>query len=149
MKLTTNSTKIIRILLTIATLSCVGSTASWAESQRAPLAKGDRAPFEGILISQQDLAALIGQLEREKSQLAAKLEQQQRVSKLEADAAEQRCEARMDSAEAYLNACQTARNQERAVYNDAIHKNDPWWRSPALMMAFGFAGAVGVCAAAR
>lgn len=133
-----------------------GSTPSSAQvpnpnESRTELKQGQKAPFDGVLVSKEALAYLLSQMNMivRQGKLALEACEQQCNDKLEIVA--QRCEIRIESAQMVSKACETAREQDKRIYETALKKSEstPWWKSPMLSAVLGAAAAGTICGVAR
>lgn len=118
---------------------------------RAEVKKGDKAPFDGVLLTKEALAYLLSQTEQiyKQGKLAFEACKQECSSKLTSIV--DRCEIRLNSAELVNKACETARSQDKKIYETALKKSEslPWWKSPVISAVLGAAAAGTVCGIAR
>lgn len=113
--------------------------------------KGEPAPFEGVLLTRQDLATLITKADQKVGNLEAQLANLKHEHKLITDVAEAKCAAMVRAEKSNADACLSARTKESAIYEQALKKaNDtPFWKSPTLMTILGLGAGAAVCAIAR
>lgn len=137
-------------MLGILTLLIASSTSysQTTEPQRARLAKNARAPFAGVLLTDQALAKVISKLEGKISALKLKLEKQKRQARAKLDSSKKICTAQLEGAAAKSKAAVDGFKVERRLYTSAIEKAGAWHKSPYLHFILGNLVSGGVCAAA-
>lgn len=132
-------------------LTASSTSYSAPEPQRARLAKGARAPFAGVLLTDQALAKVITKLEGTVKALSLRLEKQKREAQAKAAAAKKVCDAQLEGVRAKDKAAADGFKVERKLYTSALDKAQapsPWYKSPYLHFILGSVVSGGVCAAA-
>jgi len=120
------------------------------EPQRARLAKGDKAPFAGVLLTDQALAKVIAGLEGQVAALKLQLERQKREQAAQLEAAKKTCDAQLVGERAKAAAAADGFKTERKLYTSALDKAQAskWYKSPYLHFILGSVVSGGICAAA-
>ena len=118
--------------------------------QRGRLAKGEKAPFAGVLLTDQALAKVISKLEGQVAALKLQLERQQREAAAQLEAAKKTCDAQLVGERAKLAAAAEGFKTERKLYTSALDKAQAskWYKSPYLHFVIGSVVSGGICAAA-
>ena len=113
--------------------------------------KGERVPYDGVLLTRAELATLLTEPERKLAGLKAELEAMDREHWFVTEVSEAKCKAEVTAEKAKTDACMGARVKESAIYEQALKKaNDqPFWKSPTLMGILGLGAGAAICAAAR
>lgn len=116
---------------------------------RARLAKGDKAPFAGVLITDSALAKIIAGYEAKVGELRLQLEKEKRDRRDEAAAAKAICDATVAGEAAKGKAANAGFIAERKLYESALTKanESAWYKSPYLNFLLGAVVSGGVCAA--
>lgn len=123
---------------------------SGATKSRANLKQGDRAPFEGILLTRRALAKIITKSDAEIKKLKLDLEKA-RVDFAARINAEQRiCQAKLVAEQSKLSSAKMACRASMAILEGAIKKvngQPPWYTAPSLNQVMGCAVCGGLCVA--
>ena len=126
-------------------------TSQPTEVKRVRLSKGERAPFNGNLLSDVALAKLVTDFELKIKKLEAKLEKEKLEHEAELLSSETICQTRIEGEQAKKKALESGYDQERAIYEKALKKctDTPWYKSPYLHFLAGSIIAGGICVAAK
>lgn len=134
------------------------SSTSYSQTTRPPtpapskarLAKGAKAPFAGVLLTDKALAKIITDHEKRVGALELQLEKEKRDRRDEAAAAAAICTAKVNGEAAKGKAASTGWISERRLYEGALAKanQSPWYKSPYLNFLLGTVVSGGVCAGA-
>jgi len=122
-----------------------------SQPTRARLAKGDKAPFAGVLLTDAALAKLITDLEQRAAEARLQLEKVKREQQATIEAERALCAIKLDGAAMKLTVTAKGFESERQIFTGALKKCDsdaPWYRSPYLHNVIGCAACGGICAAA-
>jgi len=128
---------------------------SWSEPEknndRVEIKKGEKAPFDGILISKDALALILVQNNKDIKSLKIQIEDLEQKSKFEKELCEARCEIKLDSEQRKTGNCEVARAKENQICEKALDRANktPWYKSPTLMTFLGLGIGAGICTAAR
>jgi|GEM_PF-5296308 len=133
------------------TASTAYSPALAAEADRAVLKAGQKAPFDGVLLTHEALALLVTELDGQVKRLEVRLAAAVSEQKIKAEAEAAKCDAKVEAEKAKAGACEGARAKEQAIYEKALDKaNDtPFWKSPTLMTILGIGVTAAACAAIK
>ncbi len=119
-------------------------------AEKARLARGDKAPFAGVLLADKALAKIISDYEGKIGALKLQLEKVKRDHRDEAAAAAAICKVNADSEAAKIKAARSGWASERKLYESALARaqRSPWYKSPYLNFLLGTVVSGGVCAGA-
>lgn len=111
------------------------------------LAAGKRAPFSGILMRQEALAALLGEFAAREQRAVAEVEATKAACYAQLTSLERVCSTRIKAEEARRKAEVDAGKARDAVYERALSRcqSRSWLRSPALWGAVGAVVGAGAC----
>jgi hypothetical protein len=134
-------------------------TSSWALAQetdvkRVELKKGDKAPFDGQLLSNAAVAKLLSDQAAKIKELEAKLTYLQDKSKTDLEAEQKSCAVKVDAEKAKTKLCDDTRKAEAKVYTSAVDRvgqqcERKWYESPYIHLVLGLGAGIGGCALAK
>jgi len=113
------------------------------------MVKGDKAPFNGVLITDGLLAKIKTDHEKEIKLLNLEVERLTRKNAVESKAADAVCTARIQAEQSKADACNRDRERQREIYTKAIESKkcpNPIWHYISFVGGAVVAG--GICVAA-
>ena len=139
-------------LLVISLSCCLGLTRSFAADQvtadRVGLKAGKPAPFSGILVKDDYLAALVAEVDRLERELVIEQRSCDDRARIAVVAAREICKAQMQGERGMTLACDAQRARESKIYQDALNQcrpMSPW--AGYLTTGLGVVAGAGICAA--
>ena len=130
---------------------CWTSTSIAGNAVRVRLKAGERAPFAGNLISDDGLAKLITEQQREVKLLELEIEKLRRDNDSERRTADAICTAKLEGEATKLTTYELSWKTQRGIYEVALGKaatSPPWWKSHYVSFAAGALLSGGLCVAA-
>lgn len=124
--------------LAILLLSFVGSTGSAAEPDVAVLAKGEPAPYAGVLMPTTRAIRFGQKFERCEAEKAAQIERLQQLAKIDLDA--QKAITKLERESSKLR---------ESLLRDELGSVGAWYRSPWFVSIVTVAGTYGILRAAK
>lgn len=124
---------------------------------RAVLAKGKRAPFDGVLLSKKALAKLLSDHKAALASLRTDVEKSKRTCKTRLDTERLACVAKVGAADNKLQVCKESNKASRSIYDTAMKRTvksceRKWYEHPLIVFGAGVAicgASVGIGTAVR
>lgn len=142
----------------ILSLLVLSLTSSWAlaqetEVKRVELKKGDKAPFDGQLLSHAAVAKLITDQAAKIAELSAQIKYLQDKHKTELETEQKSCVVKVETEKSKIKVCEDTRKAEGAVYTSAVDRvgkqcERKWYESPYIHLVLGLGIGAGSCIAA-
>jgi len=109
---------------------------------RIELKKGDKAPFDGQLLSHVAVAKLISDHNAEIKMLKARIEYLEKVQATNIDTQKKLCDAKLDAEASKKRACEESLSAQKSVYSGAVERvsktcERKWYESPYLHFTLG------------
>lgn len=117
---------------------------------RVPLARGQAAPFAGVLLTPTALATVLAAAEAERARAAAELTASRETAAAELRAERERLTAELTAERTLRVAAEAALSRERELYERALRgeRSEPWYRAGGFVpFLAGVLAGGGVCAA--
>jgi hypothetical protein len=115
--------------------------------------KGDRVPFNGVLLTPDAMATIISNYEKQIRMLMLELEKIEDVSMAEMDSNQAICRVQILEFKTKLKTCVDESNNQRKLFYDElkqykkIHRSPPWYTNPYLSFIVGGVVVGGICVA--
>lgn len=121
--------------------------------KRVQLKKGEKAPFDGQLLSDAAVAKLLSDYKAKVLALEAEIKFLKGIQKTKLDTATETCKVRVDAEATKKKICEDTRTAEKMVYSQAIDRigkqsEQRWYESPYLHLILGMGLGTGACVAA-